>query len=67
MIQDSKVNQHQHTIFIIISKQIKSLSTFCNAIQILQTHHYNSDLIAIVTPQKGVGITPASVTFRLPL
>jgi len=33
---------------------------------ILQTHNYNSDLIAIMTPQKGVGITPANVTFRLP-
>ena len=32
----------------------------------LQTHDYNSDLIAIMTPQNGVGITPASVTFRLP-
>jgi len=32
MIQDPTVNQHQHMIFIIISKQIKSLSTstFCN-------------------------------------
>jgi len=30
MIQDPAVNQHQHTIFIIISKQIKSLSTLCN-------------------------------------
>ena len=27
---DPTVNQHQHTIFIIISEQIKSLSTFCN-------------------------------------
>ena len=30
MIQDPTVNQHPHLIFIIISKQIKSLSTFCN-------------------------------------
>jgi len=30
MIQDPAVNQHQHMIFIIISKQIKWLSTFCN-------------------------------------
>jgi len=30
MIQDPTVNQHQHMIFIIISKQIKSLSTFYN-------------------------------------
>ena len=30
MIQDPTANQHQHVIFIIISKQIKSLSTFCN-------------------------------------
>jgi len=30
IIQDPTVNQHQHMIFIIISKQIKSLSTFCN-------------------------------------
>jgi len=30
MIQDPTVNQHQHTIFIIVSKQIKSLSKFCN-------------------------------------
>jgi len=30
MIQDTTVIQHQHMIFIIISKQIKSLSTFCN-------------------------------------
>jgi len=28
IIQDSTVNQHQHMIFIIISKPIKSLSTF---------------------------------------
>jgi len=30
MIQDPTVNQHQHMIFITISKQIKSISTFCN-------------------------------------
>jgi len=30
MIQDSTVDQNQHMIYIIISKQIKSLSTFCN-------------------------------------
>jgi len=30
MIQNPAVNQHQHVIFIIISKQIKSSSTFCN-------------------------------------
>jgi len=35
--------------------------------QILQTRNYNSDLIAIMTLQMGVGITPASVTFRLPI
>jgi len=29
MIQDPTDNQHQHMIFIIISKNIKSLSTFC--------------------------------------
>jgi len=34
--------------------------------QIHQTHNYNSDLITIMNPQKGVGIAPASVTFRLP-
>ena len=28
--QDPTVSQHQHMIFIVISKQIKSLSTFCN-------------------------------------
>jgi len=33
----------------------------------LETHNYNSDLIAIMAPQKGVGITPASMTFRLPI
>jgi len=49
MIQDPTVNHHQHIIFIIISKQIQ-LSTLCNQIQILQTHNYNSDLIAIITP-----------------
>ena len=47
----SKVNRHQHMVFIIISKQMKSLSTFCNT-QILQSHIYNSDLIAIMTPQR---------------
>jgi len=52
MLQDPTVNQHQHMVFIIISKQIKSLSTFCNQIQILQSHNYNSDLIAIMTPQR---------------
>jgi len=30
MIQNPTVNQHQHMIFIIISKQTKSLSTFGN-------------------------------------
>jgi len=30
MIQDPVVNPHQHMIFIIISKQIKSSPTFCN-------------------------------------
>jgi len=30
MIQDPTVNQHQHMVFIIIHKQIKSLLTFCN-------------------------------------
>ena len=54
-------------IFIIISKQIKTIVDIFNYIQILQTHNYNSDLIAIMIPQKGVGITPASVTFRLPI
>jgi len=54
MIQDPTVNQHQHMIFIIISKQIKSLSTFCSEIQIRESHNYNSDLglIAIITPQR---------------
>jgi len=28
MIQDPTVNQHEHMIFVIISKQIKSLSIF---------------------------------------
>jgi len=28
MIQDPIVNHHEHMIFVIISKQIKSLSTF---------------------------------------
>jgi len=51
MIQDPKVDQHQHMIFIVISKQIESLLAFCNLIQILQTHNYNSDLITIMTPQ----------------
>jgi len=30
MIQDPTVNQHQHMIFVIISNQIRPLSTFCN-------------------------------------
>jgi len=30
MIHDTTVTQHQHVNLIIISKQIKSLSTFCN-------------------------------------
>jgi len=67
MIQDPTVNQHEHMIFVIISKQIKCIIDIFDQIQILQTHNYNSDLIAIMTPQKGVGITPASVTFRLPI
>jgi len=33
--------------------------------QLLQTHSYNSGLITIMTPQKGIGITPARVAFRL--
>jgi len=28
MIQDPTVDQHEHMIFVIISKQMKSLSTF---------------------------------------
>jgi len=28
MIQDPTVNQHQHMIFVIVSKKIESLSTF---------------------------------------
>jgi len=28
IIQDPTVNQHEHMIFVVISKQIKSLSTF---------------------------------------
>jgi len=39
-------------IFIIISKQIKLLATYCSEIQILQSHKYNSDLILDMTPQK---------------
>jgi len=38
MIQHPTVNQHQRMIFIIVSKQMKSLSTFCNQIQLLQSH-----------------------------
>jgi len=30
MIHDPTVNQHQHMNVIVISKQIKSLSKFCN-------------------------------------
>jgi len=30
MIQDPTVNQHQHMIFVVISKEIESLPTFCN-------------------------------------
>jgi len=30
MIYDPTVNQHEHTILIIVSKQIESSSTFCN-------------------------------------
>jgi len=52
MIQDPTVIQHQHMIFSIISKQSKSLWTFCNYIQILQSHNYDSDFIAIMTPQR---------------
>jgi len=65
MIQDPTVHQHEHMIFVIISKQIKSLSTL--SIEILQAHNYNSDLIAIMSPQNRVGTTRASVTFRLPV
>jgi len=39
-------------IFIVISKQIRLLSTFYNLIQIIKTHNYNSELIAIMTPQR---------------
>ena len=41
MIQDLTVNHHQHVIVITISKKIKSLSRFCEEIQILQSHNYN--------------------------
>jgi len=30
MVQDPTGNQHHHMTYIIISKQSKSLSTFCN-------------------------------------
>jgi len=30
MIEDPIFNQHEHMIFVIISKQIRSLSTFSN-------------------------------------
>jgi len=30
MIQDPTVDQYQHVVCVVISKQIKSLSTFCN-------------------------------------
>jgi len=30
MIKDPTVNQHQHMVYIVISKHFKSLSTFCN-------------------------------------
>jgi len=66
MIQDPTFNQHKRMIFVVIIKQIKSLSIFSSK-YILETHNYNSDLIAIMTSQKGVGITPASMTFRLPI
>ena len=46
---------HQQANWIIID--------IFNYIQILQTHNYNSDLIAIMTPQTGVGVTPASGPF----
>jgi len=49
MIYDPTVNQHM--IFIVISKQIQSLSTFSNKKQILQTYNYISELTAIMTPQ----------------
>jgi len=52
MIQDPTVNQYQHMIYISINKQMKLLSTFCNQMQIVQNHNYNSDFIAIVTPQR---------------
>jgi len=39
MIEDPTVNQH--FFFILINKQIKSSSTFCNQIHILQSHNYN--------------------------
>jgi len=38
-------------IFIVISKQIKSLPTYYNWLQILQTNNYNSELITIMNPQ----------------
>jgi len=62
MIQGPSVDQHEYMIFVIIRKQIKSLSTFsikykyCNLIITIQ--------IAIMIPHKGVGVTPAGVTFR---
>jgi len=63
MIQDPTVDQHQYMIYIIISKQIKSLSTFCNTnsshsqLQFRFNRNHHSS--------KGVGVTPARVTFRL--
>jgi len=34
---------------------------------LVETPNYNSDLIAFMNLQKDVCITPASVTFRLPI
>jgi len=66
MIYGPIVNQHERIIFIIISKQIKSLSTFSIKYKYFKLNH-NSDFITIMTPQKGVGITPASMTLHLPV
>jgi len=44
MIQDPTVNQHEHMIFVIISKQIKSWSTFSikyKYLKLIITSHIN--------------------------
>ena len=66
-IQNPTVKISMSIWFSLSSASKKIIIDIFNQTQILQIHNYYSDLIAIMTPEKWVGTTPASVTFCLPI